>query len=197
MPPALGLAPRPTDGPPFWPPGPRRPARPLSETELAYARRIFRDSLAYDRVRLTIDHPLSFGAPKVIGFTIHLRSDWGDWEGEALGARGLHILIHELVHVWQYQHGGWGYAPRSLAAQLRAWWKCRDRSAAYRWRGPHSEGLLWSRWNPEQQAQLVEDVDATLEAPWLAEAAKDHALAPLWPYIQQLRRAQGVARGWT
>ena len=66
-------------------------------------------------------------------------------------------LIHELTHVWQYQHIGWRYLTKALIAQFR------DKDQAYDYGG--EAGLLKSRqedkrfmqFNPEQQGNIVQD----------------------------------------
>lgn len=150
--------------------------RPLTREEVEYVRPIFEGSLKYSRVRITRDSLMSTGAPKVIGSTVHLHGRWGvdhfqrspsgGWSSELTEA-GRRTLVHELVHVWQYQNGGLAYIADSLMAQLKAALRSGSRSGAYIWRNAHRAGLPWSAWNPEQQAALVEDYNAlvrTLES---------------------------------
>jgi hypothetical protein len=59
------------------------------------------------------------------------------------------IIIHELVHVWQYQHGGWGYVPNALKAQFIG--DGYDFAKALR------DGKPWAKMNPEQQGQMIQD----------------------------------------
>ena len=97
--------------------------RDLTSEELQRLGALFGDSVDLRRVRITRDHPLSFYAPKTIGNTVHLRSDWGLFAGTGLdlSERGVSVLVHELVHVWQFQNGGLAYIPGSLLAQHRAY----------------------------------------------------------------------------
>ncbi len=62
---------------------------------------------------------------------------------------GNSVLIHELTHVWQYQHVSWGYAPESLAVQLWAVITTFDRNNAYRY-SDILTGKPFYLWNVEQ-----------------------------------------------
>jgi hypothetical protein len=59
------------------------------------------------------------------------------------------VLVHELVHVWQHQHGGHGYITDSLQAQLLGEGYALGRAAA--------ERRPWHALNCEQQASLIEE----------------------------------------
>jgi hypothetical protein len=90
--------------------------------------------------------------------------------GHAPVAPGL--LVHELTHVWQYQHGGPDYLSKALWAQLVG--------DGYDWRKGLDAGKPWEALNPEQQAALLE------------EAYLAGAVPPRLPPSPQL-----LARGWT
>lgn len=184
-------------------------ARKLTQEELEYVRPIFGASLEYSRVRITRDSLMSTGAPKVVGCTVHLRSCWGAeqfqrsesgaWSSELTEA-GRRTLVHELTHVWQYQNGGLAYIPDSLMAQLKARLRHGSRSKAYVWRRAHQAGLPWERWNPEQQAALVEDYNARMRTLQTARARgheptthDTELLTTARPYLDQLERRQGAA----
>ena len=52
-------------------------------------------------------------------------------------------LVHEMTHVYQYQTGGWGYAPEALWAQFKSFVTTGDRGGAYDWEaadGPEPRG---------------------------------------------------------
>ena len=174
--------------------------RALTADEIAMAAEIFADSLDCAPVRLTRDSVMAFGAPKVICNTVHLRSDWGHFVGSSLSLtpEGVQTLVHELVHVWQYQNGGLAYISASLSAQLTAWMRTGSRGSAYRWREPLSAGLPWSAWNPEQQAQAIEEYTA---AQWRIRAGRGTAsdvrtVALLARCVDCVRRGEGAARFW-
>lgn len=174
------------------------PGRFLDDDEMSELRELFGESVALVRVRLTRDDPMSFGAPKTIGDTVHLRADWGlfDGPGLRLSDRGRSILVHELVHVWQYQNGGLAYIPASLWAQHLAFLRTGSRSGAYRWRRAAKAGLPWARWNPEQQAQAIQDLrDARLRLAAGAPREGDLAVvARLSALLEELRAGRGAPR---
>ncbi|MFD0635990.1 DUF4157 domain-containing protein [Catenulispora yoronensis] len=63
-------------------------------------------------------------------------------------------LIHELTHVWQYQHGGTDYLSHSLQTQAAAGLR-GNRDYAYDYElGPRSS---FFEYTPEQQASIVEN----------------------------------------
>jgi hypothetical protein len=86
----------------------------------------------------------------------------------------LDILVHELVHVYQYERVGSVYGPESLYAQ---------RTSGYRYGGPEglrqawADGKHFGAFNREQQAQIVQDYylqlchgwDTTDYEPFIAE----------------------------
>ncbi len=100
----------------------------------------------------------------------------GDWD-----FTNMQWLVHELTHTWQYQHTGAGYLFRALWAQFRY------KDAAYEYGGP--DGLVTGRqenktlfsFNPEAQAQIVEDYY------WLKHANGD--VSAYLPYIEDLQKA--------
>lgn len=122
-------------------------ARPLTERELGIARSIFGNHLAYDRIR--IDERAYWGPRKgnfcyVSCYTIN---SWG--------AMPDSILIHELVHVWQYQHLGAVYIPRALAAQFTEEGYNYGGIDALKKAIQADKKLL--HFNYEQQADIIED----------------------------------------
>ena len=85
--------------------------RPLTQAELAFLQPIYQSSVDLDRIRVKSGGPLTLVYPGItIGNTISFPKDAyneNDQKDQAL-------LVHELCHVWQYQHFGVGYIPRSL-----------------------------------------------------------------------------------
>ncbi|PPK85394.1 hypothetical protein CLV84_2290 [Neolewinella xylanilytica] len=117
--------------------------RPLSESEVNLLYPIFGDSVPYHRIRL--DERARIGPRRygLIYVSFHTINSWGPIP--------LPILVHEVVHVWQYVNRGAIYIPRALAAQ-------RSRMG-YDYGG--LEGLRGAYslddFNYEQMAALVED----------------------------------------
>lgn len=117
--------------------------RSLSRGERSLAMRVFGAALALDRVRLheRLSGPANVsGRAFVIEDTVHLPP--------AASPPRDALLIHELTHVWQWQHGGHAYMGDSVAAQL--WGEGYDLPRALR------RGARWAELNAEQQATLVE-----------------------------------------
>lgn len=82
--------------------------RPLTDAEIQTGRDVFGDSLDWRRVR--IDDRAWLGPRQwrlcyVSGYTIN---SWGPMSNP--------LLVHELMHVWQYHHRGLVYIPRALRA---------------------------------------------------------------------------------
>jgi len=122
--------------------------RSLSEAELVQARKVFAGGLKYEVVRVE----------KMGGFTELLNGSRAYTMGNTINLPGkahayphqyVSIIIHELVHVWQYQHGGWGYVPNALKAQFVG--DGYDFAKALR------DGKPWAKMNPEQQGQMIQD----------------------------------------
>lgn len=121
--------------------------RPLTPREKSIAKDIFGKTVYLDRVRIDSWSFLGcrhFRFAYVSGFVIN---SWGPMRDD--------ILIHELVHAWQYQSVGLVYVPWALRAQYS--------SEGYNYGGLDalhrtllSNGLLQD-FNLEQQADLVAD----------------------------------------
>jgi len=177
-------------------------SRSLTASEIKYAKDIFKDSIDYSAIAITRDSMLSAGAPRTIGNTIHLKSDWGHFVGDTMelsppGTKpqsGLETLIHEMGHVWQYQNGGLAYIPESIWAQIKAAVGGGSRNAAYDWRAQHTAGLPWEKWNPEQQAEAIEDYNKLLRKSkdGTATVVELSELATLLPYMKKVWSRQGA-----
>jgi Domain of unknown function (DUF4157) len=171
-------------------------SRKLNPTEIAYAKDVFKESVDYSEITITRDSMFATGAPKTIGNTIHLRSDWGHFKEDTLDLtqEGLETLIHEMGHVWQYQNGGLAYIPDSLWAQLKASISGGSRNAAYNWREAVRAGTPWEEWNPEQQAEAIEDYNRLLRKSkdGTATVGELGEIAILLPYMQKVWQREGA-----
>ena len=122
--------------------------RSLSEAELVAARKVFGVGLKYEAVRVekmgSFTELINGSRAYTLGNTINLPG-----KAHAYPHQYVSVIIHELVHVWQYQHGGWGYVPGALKAQILG--DGYDFAKALREKKP------WVKMNPEQQGQLIQD----------------------------------------
>lgn len=121
--------------------------RHLSSAERALARPTFGASLDFSRVRIIEGDVL---AGTTVGNNIRLP------EGFDIGTPAdAQLLIHELTHVWQYQHNGTDYISESLHSQIIANIDTGNRNAAYDYVPDASRSFF--DFTPEQQAFIVEN----------------------------------------
>lgn len=122
-------------------------SRPLRRSEEKLARSIFGNSINYSRVR--IDEYALIG-PRQYRFcyvSFYVINSWGKMSRP--------ILVHELVHVWQYQHLGISYISKALQAQYT--------EERYNYGGveglnkARNENKKWQDFNFEQQADIIAD----------------------------------------
>jgi len=143
--------------------------RPLMEREIKLAEPVFGRSVDYTRVRLIGAEVPQF---VTIGNNIYVPPDFSI--GDAYHAQ---TLIHELVHVWQYQRGGTAYISRALVAQIGGMLK-GSRNLGYDY--TLTPDASFYEYNPEQQGLIVEHYFAMTrdEAEIAAGAAAAAAAAP-------------------
>jgi hypothetical protein len=124
-----------------------KPLRKLSEEELAMANKIFSNEIDYSQIYIT---------EKTIPFKPRLFFAYVSFNSiNCIKEIPPSILIHELVHIWQYQRYGSVYIYRALKAQ--------NSKAGYDYGGikglmdklKKEDGLL--EFNFEQQAEIIED----------------------------------------
>ena len=119
------------------------PGRRLRADEVALAQGIFGSGLDLYAVRIKEGPAGLFSVSRrafTLGNTVYVPP------GSVPIAPGL--LVHELTHVWQYQHGWPDYLSEALWAQYAG--------DGYDWRKGLAEGKRWEALNPEQQAELLE-----------------------------------------
>lgn len=122
-------------------------SRPLTQREEALARTVFQNSINYSRVRIDTSAMLGPRQFRLCYVSFYIINNWGPLSDE--------LLIHELVHVWQYQHGGIRYIPRALMAQ--------QSPEGYNYGGSEAlatasqRGQQLQDFNFEQQADIVTD----------------------------------------
>ena len=125
-----------------------KPSRGLSDEEERQLRMVFGDSIDYSQVRIKEGNAgllsLNDGdRPFTTGNTIYMKINKDDPGFQR-------TLFHEMMHVWQFQHGGAAYQSGSLRAQAFS-------DDPYDYRNAIAQGKKWNELNPEQQAHLIED----------------------------------------
>ena len=120
--------------------------RPLGGREIDLARSIFQNSIDYNRVRLIPTRLLEWRA---VGNTIRVPRDFS-----IRNADMAQTFIHEMTHVWQYQHNGTSYISTSLADQVIGAIQTGSRNAAYVYQIVPGKSFL--EYRVEQQAFIVE-----------------------------------------
>jgi len=172
-----------------------RKSRGLYPYEVNYIRKIFKNSLRYDKVRITRDHWFSKGSTRVVGNTINFTSDYGgeylfeDTPEQGLNDAGLLLLGHEIGHVWQYQNGGWAYAGESLTKQAAGFYATGSRNTAYDWQTAVEWDLPWEQWGPEQQAESIDQWNQAMRV-----TGDEDLIEKLQPYVEKARRGEGVTK---
>ena len=118
-------------------------SRSLTERERTIATTVYGQSIDLDRVRIARSSVVA--TPTTLGDTIRTSRDLDDA-----------TLVHELMHIWQFQTSGLEYISCSLAGQAAGAIAHRDRNWAYEYAAPTERSRL-ADYGPEQQAMLVED----------------------------------------
>ena len=121
--------------------------RPLNEYEKAVIKRVFRNSLNMQNIRVIEGYAGLFSQnnrPFALGNRIYLK--------KIDTAQNPALFAHECCHIWQYQR----YGVRYLIEALWAQWKVEN---AYSWEAEIARGhVRWQEFNREAQAQFVQDV---------------------------------------
>ncbi|MCI5081587.1 MAG: hypothetical protein MRY78_07850 [Saprospiraceae bacterium] len=152
--------------------------RPLHDWEKDLAREIFGESLPLRRVR--IDESAWIGPPQyhLCYVSFYTINSWGPMTNS--------LLVHEMVHVWQYHNKGIVYIPRALAAGASA--------VGYNYGGVEAlkrsmqMGGQFDDFNYEQQADIVSDyyrIKNNYQPSWGHATASD---LPTYTYFVQFLR---------
>lgn len=140
-------------------------SRPLTGEEKQLAGYIFGNTLPLDRLQL--DERARIG-PKQYHFCYVSFCVINSWETMPPA-----ILVHELVHVWQFQRYGSPYILRALLAQRTP--MGYDYGGLEALQRVSEQGLGLEAFNYEQQASIIEDyfrLHRTGFARWSADAVK-------------------------
>lgn len=121
--------------------------RPLTKAERDILRRVFLNSISLYNVRIVEGWCGVFGFNNrafCLGNVIYMKDNDPSVVPE--------ILVHECVHVWQYQNIGTRYSSDALVAQAVF-------ADAYDWEEDIARGNeAWTEFNKEAQAEFIEDV---------------------------------------
>lgn len=127
--------------------------RSLTLAEQALAQGVFGNSIDYSAVRLLHTGLLEY---RTVGNTIRVPENFTIRDAEM-----AETLIHEMTHIWQYQHYGTGYVSYSLADQIEAYVRTGSLSPAYAYEITADTSFFDLR--VEQQAFLVQNYYAMLQ----------------------------------
>lgn len=125
----------------------KKSVRPLTEEEIKEAKQIFGSSIDYDLVRVDIKPHVGLGKNVVAYVTFFLIN----YKRKI----SMPIMMHELVHVWQYKQFGSVYIAKALKAQVSR--------EGYDYGGMENlyhqmlRGKTLTSFNFEQQAEIIED----------------------------------------
>jgi hypothetical protein len=157
------------------------PERRLTPPERMLLEPIYRDSVDFSRVRIRAPVTGLLGITQrafVIENTLFV-------PGRFLPLQAA-VLVHEICHVWQHQHGGHAYIADSLQAQLVG--------DGYRLEKGLREGRAWAQLNCEQQATLIEEAyeQRCFEGKPLTLRGRDYSEA-FEKAIAELRAGRGAS----
>jgi hypothetical protein len=163
----------------------------LHETDIA--RTVFRNTIPYDKVVVSDglgggDRP--FTVPTNMPVSVLFNVSKGKYvihAGDGYYGMSYHksdqlTLIHELTHVWQGEHSSssWNYVFGSM-------WSQGLSDDAYKYDKNRLQN--WADYNPEQQAQIVED--------WFADGMKEKEEEDRrFYYIKKHIRGESVDHDW-
>jgi ADP-dependent phosphofructokinase/glucokinase len=117
------------------------PASKLISQHIIELEKIFLSTVDYTKVVIKAgnSHLLTVsGRAFVMGNTIYMPKE----------TYTMSLLIHEMVHIWQYQNRGYDYISKSLRGQYLG--------EGYDFVKGIENGKPWAELNPEQQAALIE-----------------------------------------
>jgi hypothetical protein len=143
-----------------------RNVRFLAAHEIRIARSVFEDTIPYDRIYIGdglgfTGAPFTIPVPGLPGSSRKYLINAGDgYTGMSHFQAEKDTLIHELTHVWQGHHSTWAWTVQGSSVLHQA---IQGRDGAYNY--DHNNYKDWDSYNPEQQAQIVED--------WFHDACKE------------------------
>ena len=151
-------------------------SRPLQPQEITWARAIFGNTIPYRRIR--IDESAHIG-PRQYHFCYVSFCVINSWR-----AMPPAVLIHELMHVWQFERYGSPYILRALLAQhtLMGY----DYGGLIALQAARAQHLGFLPFNYEQQASIIEDLFRLQQQQTRGKAAADPAVLDAYRYFAGL-----------
>lgn len=125
----------------------KRQTRPLNERELTLARSVYGTTIDWSAVRLDEGAKIACRRHHLCYVSFYTINSWGSMPDAT--------LLHELMHVWQYERYGAVYIPRALRAQRTA--EGYNYGGAEMLRKRRAAGRDLHDFNYEQQADIVAD----------------------------------------
>jgi len=153
--------------------------RPLTETEVELARSVYVSSIDYSKVRID---EMAWLGPRQYRFCYVSFNTINSWQ-----PMRADTFIHELLHIWQYQHLGAAYIPRALRAQRSP--EGYNYGGVFVLHQAQKAGRHLLDFNYEQQADLVADyfrIKNGWRPRWGSGTAED--LGVYEYFIQQLQK---------
>jgi type VI secretion system secreted protein VgrG len=147
----------------------------MTESEITEARRVFIESIQYDHIWIHEKAKLPNWVAKAgswihgqlppennaitlgnrVFFPVILKTKENDLANHDFG--DMAWFIHELTHVWQYQHFGIGYLFDALFVQLKFGAKSYDYGGKSGLLEAFKTGKTLFDFNPEQQGDIARD----------------------------------------
>ncbi|OAV42755.1 hypothetical protein [Lewinella sp. 4G2] len=152
-------------------------SRPLTPRERALLKPYFGNSIPWDLIRIDERAWVGPRFANLCYVSLHTINSWGPMSD--------HVLVHEVVHVWQYTHRGAAYIPRALYAQTT--------EMGYNYGGLMELDAAYELedFNYEQQADIIEDAFRLAngyQAQW--EPGRGAEILPYYqPYLAEIRAA--------
>lgn len=159
---------------------------PLTGEEIGKAAQVFGENgLRFGEVRIT-----QGGLLENIIFRFNGNLAFATWHTVHLPQTGHHtreswpLVMHELTHVYQYENVGARYLGEAIYMLIKTKRDCYNYGKREGLAKATAVGKLYSAYNREQQAMIVQDFVAFCEAGREGETAVYH------PFLEQLRAGQ-------
>lgn len=128
--------------------------RPLTKEEKARLKSVFHLSVSLYNIRVIEGWSGLFGTTSKDAFTLGNTI----YSNQTNFTANPEILVHECVHVWQYQNLGPRYTSDALGAQV-LYGRNGSGNDAYSWRAELDRGnTLWQNFNKEAAAALIQNI---------------------------------------